>query len=208
MSKPCKFCDKPSETGCCDECRGDIKASRKASAVPVDHRVYAIRQLQIAIEKDADAPASAAMHERQALMALRLERVPHPHETLDSWKEESGPVDLREALKTLSEQWREQFREMEAREQQRVDEGTMYHTLSQHFASTLATLRTCADELDAALARAEQESEAQQHDRSCKRFTPPTIKMFPGDVVYDPALPCTCQPETPQDPSNDKEENG
>ena len=33
------------------------------------------------------------------------------------------------------------------------------------------------------------------HRVPCKRLVPPTIKMFPGDVVYDPSQPCTCGPD-------------
>ena len=34
--------------------------------------------------------------------------------------------------------------------------------------------------------------EPKTHTKNCNRFTPPTIKMYPGDVVYDPSRPCTC----------------
>lgn len=72
-------------------------------AETADHRAYAMRQLQIAIEKDADAPAAAAQHERQALMALKLERIPTAHESLDSWKSDAETADLLTALKAQTE---------------------------------------------------------------------------------------------------------
>ena len=36
------------------------------------------------------------------------------------------------------------------------------------------------------------QEEPKTHTKNCNRFTPPTIKMYPGDVVYDPSRPCTC----------------
>ena len=50
-----------------------------------DYLLYAFRQLQIAIDKRDDAPASSAQHERQALLALAKCRIPTVKESLDSW---------------------------------------------------------------------------------------------------------------------------
>jgi TPP-dependent indolepyruvate ferredoxin oxidoreductase alpha subunit len=48
-----------------------------------DFRQYAIRQLMIAIDKFAEAPGSAAIHELQAAFALRGGRPPVGTEAID-----------------------------------------------------------------------------------------------------------------------------
>ena len=45
-------------------------------------------------------------------------------------------------------------------------------------------------------------AEKRRHTLQCKRVSPPTIKMFPGDVVYDPNEECTCGAAPPRRRSN------
>lgn len=54
--------------------------------MPEDYVAYALKQLQVAVDKQDDAPASAAMHERQALFALAKKRIPTVRESLNSWE--------------------------------------------------------------------------------------------------------------------------
>ena len=53
-----------------------------------DYLSYAIRQLSDAADKREDAPASSAMHAMAARVALRLERIPLPHEVTQAWEAE------------------------------------------------------------------------------------------------------------------------
>lgn len=67
------------------------------------YRLYAITQLRVAMEKDGDAPASAQMHEEQALTALLRGRVPNPLETLHRL-ESAGALDA-ESFQARVEPW-------------------------------------------------------------------------------------------------------
>jgi len=51
-----------------------------------DYLEYAVAQLRAAVDKRDDAPASSAMHEMAARVALTLERVPTYPEIDDAWK--------------------------------------------------------------------------------------------------------------------------
>jgi hypothetical protein len=80
-----------------------------------DYLSYAISQLQAAKRKEEDAPASAASHERMALLALQLERVPTGAEHDASWREGSVPLAaspsdpaLVSTLTALVTQWSEE----------------------------------------------------------------------------------------------------
>lgn len=64
---------------------------------------YAIKQLDIARLKHEDAPAASASHERMALLALRLERIPTHAEHDASWSaaESRSTLDVKTLTKTL-----------------------------------------------------------------------------------------------------------
>lgn len=94
------------------------------------------------------------------------------------------------ALQQLVEQWRAKALEMAKCCEQRIEERTMYESLSQHFSSSITMLDNCADELDAllvTLAPAQEEGKLQM-DREViimadsllsllwHRHTPPEIK--------------------------------
>ena len=49
-----------------------------------DYLTYAIRRLQMALDKLDDAPASSMLHEEQAIFALNMKRIPEPGEVLQS----------------------------------------------------------------------------------------------------------------------------
>lgn len=59
-----------------------IQQQKTRHVDPANYREYAIQQLRIAIDKDGDAPASAAMHQEQAEFALREARIPEQGEVL------------------------------------------------------------------------------------------------------------------------------
>ena len=75
---------------------------RREEPAPEDYLRYAAGQLMAAMDKRADAPASSAHHERSALLALQLERIPTLQEWNDSWAGPDGrrapdwqPIEIR-----------------------------------------------------------------------------------------------------------------
>lgn len=71
----------------------------------IDHRAYAIRQLQVALEKAEDAPVAAQGHEDMAALALRLQRVPTAAELMALQHPAPGSVRKDEIAKQHAQRW-------------------------------------------------------------------------------------------------------